>query len=521
VKVAVLNEHWSTLGGGEQLAAGFAHALGTEHEVDLLVREPFDAARASERLGLDLTLVRQREVPWITRSLMEVSEEYDLLVNSSFASQTPSRAARSLYYVHFPIPFDERSRVAHFVQEHLGPYCGRGRGQVEWADGWYFREFPGEGRWTKGDARLDLFVPDGATATVGLTLTAKHWPARREPRARVTVEGRVVFDGVLRSDVRVRTTVTGRGAEPLEARIESETFVPRIEQGIDDDRVLGVVVSRPYIDRPLVHVPGRLRPEFLERGRFFPDFLTTYDVVAANSAYTREWVERLWGRPAVVLAPPVPPRRTEAKAPIVLSVGRFFSNDSGHSKKQLELTRAFRRLVEDHGVRGWDLHLVGGCVNEHRGYVDAIRREAVGLPVRLDVNASGELVESLFARASIYWHGAGLGEDPDLHPDRFEHFGISVVEAMSAGAVPVVFSRGGPASTVEPGLSGLHFSSVPGLASATATLIQDPERLDRLAAGARSRAAEFAPARFDERVRTLVNDLVRGVAGRRGSAART
>jgi hypothetical protein len=31
-----------------------------------------------------------------------------------------------------------------------------------------------------------------------------------------------------------------------------------------------------------------------------------------------------------------------------------------------------------------------------------------------------------------------LGEDPERHPDRFEHFGITTVEAMSAGAVPVV-----------------------------------------------------------------------------------
>ena len=28
--------------------------------------------------------------------------------------------------------------------------------------------------------------------------------------------------------------------------------------------------------------------------------------------------------------------------------------------------------------------------------------------------------------------------DPDRHPDRFEHFGITTVEAMSAGAVPIV-----------------------------------------------------------------------------------
>ena len=37
---------------------------------------------------------------------------------------------------------------------------------------------------------------------------------------------------------------------------------------------------------------------------------------------------------------------------------------------------------------------------------------------------------------------------PQRHPERFEHFGITVVEAMAAGAVPLVFGAGGPAEIV-------------------------------------------------------------------------
>ena len=60
VKVAIYNAHWSTLGGGEQLAGGIASALGDEHDVDLLVEEEFDADEASERLGFDLRPFPQR-----------------------------------------------------------------------------------------------------------------------------------------------------------------------------------------------------------------------------------------------------------------------------------------------------------------------------------------------------------------------------------------------------------------------------------------------------------------------------
>ena len=85
VRAAVYNAHWETLGGGEQLAGGMASALARRHDVDLLVRERFDAVVASERLGFDLTGFPQLEIPLGTRAFLELSERYDLLANTSFS----------------------------------------------------------------------------------------------------------------------------------------------------------------------------------------------------------------------------------------------------------------------------------------------------------------------------------------------------------------------------------------------------------------------------------------------------
>ena len=78
-----------------------------------------------------------------------------------------------------------------------------------------------------------------------------------------------------------------------------------------------------------------------------------------------------------------------AKEPIILNIGRFFDPRRGHSKKQLELVQAFRRLHESGRAPGWWLHLVGGCSPEDRDYAMAVKREALGLPVHVHLSAPG------------------------------------------------------------------------------------------------------------------------------------
>jgi glycosyltransferase involved in cell wall biosynthesis len=378
--------------------------------------------------------------------------------------------------------------------------------------GFWLREFPGYGCWSKGKAELDLVVPRGLRVPFGMTISARHWPAGRSPRVRVTVGSDVLFDDAVdpRSDCRIRHTLDGLGvADPIRVEITTDTFVPRLEQGTDDDRELGVVVSHAFLGREKSVVPVSVASRLgaMPKAPFVDEFLDSYQVVAANSTYTAGWVARLWGRPAEVLAPPVRLREAGAKQPIILAVGRFFPSTSGHSKKQLELVEAFR-IACANGLDGWELHLVGGCKNEDRGYVEEVRAAAVGLPVFLHVNARGEDLAELFAAARLYWHGGGLGEDPERHPDRFEHFGITVVEAMSAGAVPIVYEIGGPATIVREADCGHTYSSIAELATLTVDLVHAPAEVDRLAEVATRRGADFSFDRFADRLHELVQETI-------------
>lgn len=263
---------------------------------------------------------------------------------------------------------------------------------------------------------------------------------------------------------------------------------------------------------PMRELPLRLREVAagFDRRIVRTDFLPSYRRYLANSAFTAGWVERLWGVPADVLHPPVRPTVWPGdKRRLILGLGRFFDPVHGHSKKQLELVEAFVELERQGAADGWELALVGGADAANREYALAVKRAAVGHRVSVHFNAPGALVERLLGEASLFWHAAGYGEDADRHPDRFEHFGIALVEAMAAGAVPLVFGAAGPAEIVEDGTSGRHWHTLDDLVRATTTVIAEPAERERLAEGARRCADDFAADRFAERLRThLAADTV-------------
>ncbi len=235
------------------------------------------------------------------------------------------------------------------------------------------------------------------------------------------------------------------------------------------------------------------------------EFVPTYTRYLANSEFTAGWIERLWNAPTDVLYPPVRPSvKPGEKAPLILVLGRFFDPKFGHSKKQHELLATFRDLHRAGRIPGWRMAIVGGCDAANRDYALAVRRAARGLPVEVHVNAPGSVVERLLGEASIYWHGAGLGENPQRHPNRFEHFGISVVEAMAAGAVPLVFGAAGPAEIVRDRVDGRHWRTLDELADQTVILVGDAERRAALSASAIERAGLFSADQFASRLRSIV-----------------
>lgn len=520
MKVAVYDRYWPTAGGGEKFAAGIAAALATDHDVTVLAHEPLDLDALGERLQLDLTgagiTVEQIEADR-AGAVAAATASYDLFVNASFLSRDANRARRGVYVVHFPgFRPSGRHRALGRIGRAARTLGVSGGVRVALGDGFYS---PESARlhtlhWTSGEAELLVTAPTPGRHKVTV-LVGRYVPAWVAPiEATVEHEGAALATATItspegRRDRRRTVPLTFEVDVPAEGPVtlvlRSRSWVPH-DQGVGaDTRVLGVPLAGWYGGSGVAAtVAGAVPLLATEQGEAF-DALDSYDAVLSNSRFTQGWVQRMWGRDSGVLYPPVSAfPRAEEKQPIILGVGRFFVPGTGHNKKQLELVTAFRQLVERGQADGWSLHLVGGCAPEHRPYFEQVEAAAEGLPVELHPDASGAELRRLYGEASVFWHAAGLGEDVEKHPERQEHFGITTVEAMSAGAVPVVIDAAGQAEIVEPGISGFRFTTVEELVTHTETLLADAPLRERLSTAAELRAQTFSWDAFTTSVQTQI-----------------
>jgi glycosyltransferase involved in cell wall biosynthesis len=232
----------------------------------------------------------------------------------------------------------------------------------------------------------------------------------------------------------------------------------------------------------------------------------TYNKVIANSLYTKKWAEKYYSTKIEVLYPPVDTEEflPSSKQNIILSIGRFFVG--GHCKKQLEMIRVFKDLyMNGESLKSWAYHLVGGINNDvnNQNYLRRCKDEAQGYPIYFHINAPFQILQELCGKAKIYWHATGLYENEDMYPERMEHFGISTVEAMSAGCVPVVINRGGQPEIVRHNTDGFLWDTLEELKKYTLELVNNRIMWKQMSESSIKRSQEFNIKRFREAVKRI------------------
>ena len=186
--------------------------------------------------------------------------------------------------------------------------------------------------------------------------------------------------------------------------------------------------SFPYLLNPRVNQAGTVPEVILEKN------LVDYKkrLIIANSHYTAHEVEAFSKKPVEVIYPPFASNiseigKTTAKNPdenLVVTTSRLDSN------KLLERIP----LIAQQTDRTIHYAVIGRLYNQPvLDYLQSVvKKLGAEDRVRFYPNASAQQKIELLKRAKIY-----------LHTMVGEHFGISIVEAMALGCIPIVHNSGG------------------------------------------------------------------------------
>ena len=249
--------------------------------------------------------------------------------------------------------------------------------------------------------------------------------------------------------------------------------------------------------------------------------LATYDFVFFNSQYSYNWYNTvllpylpLFQAQHVVLPkmevvyPPVPVEAEFKDGPERLHIavlGRVFEGrqSTGHDIA-LEL---FERISPSVPA-GTKLFLIGNVQPGHSEYAQRLRRRATekNLNVEFLFSVSALEVKAALAQTKVFWHLTGVLIGELVDPASIEHFGISIVEAMSFGCIPIVTLRGGPMEIVQHGITGFHASGVMGFVDYTLQVFKFRFNEQRkMSLDCFERAKVFSEASFDQKLKFLLH----------------
>ncbi|MBI3957870.1 MAG: glycosyltransferase [Chloroflexi bacterium] len=507
MRVGVYIRQLTTLGGGNRYALAAAEHLSHHHQVDILTHTPLGASAITSRLTLDMSRVKLRFVPaQPAAQLAPLTQEYDLFVNALHNYYVPCQARHGALIIFFPPQsrLDTAARIRRTIAKMLNGWlavelASTGMYEPEYEHGRTVRLLTGCAEMQIApslrpiQATFDLSNPSSREQTIEVSLGDRSLQKVSLPPDAVH-SCQIDLPGWQVTPYRLQFGIGSEQTPPLESVSAGPQRLPHMR--LADFRVNHprALIYRQLFERLLPGWRDRLLHVPPER---FLGQVDTYDTIWAISLFTQRWIDAYWNRPSELVYPMVEVEafRPAAKRQAILSVGRFFV--AAHNKKHLLMIQAFKEMV-DGGLADWTLHLAGGVVDDpiHRRYLESVREAAQGYPIQIHANLPFTELVDLYAQSAIYWHAAGFGEDEEREPIKLEHFGVTTVEAMASGCVPVVIRKGGQTEIIEHGRTGFLWTRVEELKEYTLRLIQNEPLRQEMAGNALIDSKRFDRTHF-------------------------
>lgn len=455
---AVIYDKWlHSLGGGEVVACNIARILkDTGYKVLFISGKAVPIDVIYDKLKINLADIEFKQIWNDEIALKKLVRDNDLFINISFLDYSIGFAKKNIYYVNFPtkiynnfqgmifnriiIPVLSRIiKPVEFLSQIEAPVVIAGR--------------PAYLLGNNNKFALSNLSPNQAQEASFKIYLSNFYKSFLE-------KFRVFFDNAQIVD---KSIMINHATNTIEFKLK---FIPKsatVYLNLNFEELSGyhsIQEEKVYLFYPKIYLSkfsGLLFGNFFQRfitrlraGIFVnvSERLNTYQDVVTYSYFAWKWIRKYWNMDARVIAPPVDLLNKKyqigkyKKNNWICSVGRFFT--LGHGKKQEILIDVFKKLYSKNRKK-WELHLVGGLGDEPSSidFFTHLKEKSAGYPIFFHINVSKSEVEEVYLRSKIYWHATGFGEDENVTPIRFEHFGISPIEALSAKCIPILYDGGG------------------------------------------------------------------------------
>ncbi|KKP48291.1 MAG: hypothetical protein UR39_C0001G0086 [Candidatus Woesebacteria bacterium GW2011_GWA1_33_30] len=226
--------------------------------------------------------------------------------------------------------------------------------------------------------------------------------------------------------------------------------------------------------------------------------------IICNSKFTKNVIDKEYTVNSLVLYPPVDTKlfKPKRKENIVLYVGRFSNlvQNKGHKI----LITEFKKLVKDKSYHNWKLILAGGTEVGVGEYVNKLKKICSGYNIDIVESPSFKKIVDIYGKSKFFWSAAGFGIDEEKNPEKVEHFGITLVESMAAGCVPIVFNSGGFKEIIVNGINGFLWEYKSDLVKITKKVLSKPGIYKSISKSATESAKEFSHEIFKKKMLELM-----------------
>lgn len=225
----------------------------------------------------------------------------------------------------------------------------------------------------------------------------------------------------------------------------------------------------------------------------------SYDLFLCNSQFTEKWFKKIWGNyNSMVIYPPVEllnsafvPKETKLKKTIFMC-SRFTPD------KNIEF--ALKTFVNSIELNEKANLIIAGSISndeEQQNYLSLLKDISKNSTnVKILTNLPRNELLNLYKSSHIFWHAKGYSVDENIDPSAMEHFGITTVEAMSAGLVPVVINKGGQCEIVDENINGFKWNTLEELEMKTVEIIKDETKFQELSKAAWEKSQIYSILNF-------------------------